>query len=134
MKQPVENQFVAGNAVDEGSVNKEFPGWFVGQFIPIEAGLRHTDGVEVKWGIHSAGEEKLRAKTNQASNTLTILISGSFLVKFPTLGAEVRLVRPGDYVLSKPDTDYKWYALSQSVVLTVRWPSIPIGKWPSSES
>ena len=33
-------------------------GWFVGQFVPAELGLRHQSDVEVKWGIHPDGEKR----------------------------------------------------------------------------
>jgi quercetin dioxygenase-like cupin family protein len=37
----------------------------------------------------------------------------------------VVLTRPGDYVLWGPGVDHSWLAEQESVVVTVRWPSLP---------
>ena len=124
MKQEHES-LVTGNAVDEGQSDAISPGWFIGHFVSKKANLRHTNDVEVKWGIHHSGDEKLSTRIIETSTTLTILISGSFLMKFGTGDSEALLERPGDYALFAPGAEYKWYALAESVVLTVRWPSIP---------
>src|SRR5215204_2718205 len=47
---------VVGNASDHGA--GETRGWFVGRFLPASMALRRTDAVEVKWGVHPAGESR----------------------------------------------------------------------------
>ena len=41
---------------------------------------------------------------------------------------EIVLSREGDYVRWVPGTDHTWKAEQDSVVLTVRWPSVPNGE------
>ena len=40
-------------------------------------------------------------------------------------GRDVVLAERGDYVVWGPGVDHSWCAEEESVVLTVRWPSIP---------
>ena len=114
--------YVTGNAEEDGNANAS-SGWFVGHFLPNECGLRRTLDVEVKWGVHVQGEEKRSTRTNLNSTTLTLLVSGCFVVRFPKLGTEVTLRRPGDYVLFAPGIEHKWVARTTSTVVTIRWPS-----------
>jgi hypothetical protein len=111
-----------GSAADEGAARS---GWFLGHFIDPAAGLLHSRSVEVKWGVHRAGETKPATGANSTAHTLSILVSGRFLLDFPEAGRVVRLERPGDYALWPPGPQHRWTALEDSVVLTVRWPSLP---------
>jgi len=79
--------------------------------------------VEVKWGVHSAGESRPSMAMGTAATTLSMLVSGAFRVTFQ--GREVRLSRPGDYVLFSPGIPHGWTADRDSIVITVRWPSKP---------
>ena len=36
-------------------------GWFVGQFVSPDQGLRHQTDVELKWAMHPDGERRKRA-------------------------------------------------------------------------
>jgi quercetin dioxygenase-like cupin family protein len=54
---------------------------------------------------------------------LLVLISGRFRVELPD--RSVLLERPGDYVVWGHGVDHTWWADEESVVLTVRWPSVP---------
>jgi hypothetical protein len=103
----------------------EFSAWFVGGFLDGEAGLRCSNDVEIKWGEHVAGEEKRLAGTNRTATSLALLVSGSFLVQFPKDGREILLDNRGDYVLYGPGVPHTWRAVRDSVVLTIRWPSLP---------
>jgi len=60
-----------------------------------------------------AGEER---------SALVMLISGRFRLEFP--GRSVLLARQGDYVVFR-QVSHSWHAEEASVVLVVRWPSIP---------
>jgi hypothetical protein len=114
--------YVTGNAIAEGGTNPR-KGWFVGAFLPIERGLRHTEICEVKWGVHRDGEEKRTPGTNLMATTLTLLVSGQFQVRLPEIDVVIVLERPGDYVIFGPGTRHHWKSLNDSVVVTVRWPS-----------
>src|SRR5438105_4864555 len=51
----VNGSFYFGNAaVDQ----VRGTGWFVGQFVPPEIGLRHQTDVELKWAIHPDGDRR----------------------------------------------------------------------------
>lgn len=52
-----------------------------------------------------------------------MLISGRFRVELP--GRSVLLAKRGEYVVWGHGVDHSWYAEEESVVLTVRWPSVP---------
>ena len=53
---------------------------------------------------------------------MLILISGRFRVELP--GRDVLLARHGDYVVFH-GIGHSWLAEEESVVISVRWPSIP---------
>jgi quercetin dioxygenase-like cupin family protein len=50
-----------------------------------------------------------------------LLIAGNFRVDLT--GASIVLEKQGDYVVWGPGIDHSWEAISDSVVVTVRWPS-----------
>ncbi len=111
-----------GRAADAGATG----GWFVGHFVPDEA--RRSSAVEVKWGVHPAGERNAGGfVANRTATTLSVLVSGAFRLRFRA-GAEVEtvdLLAPGQYALWPPGLPHDWEAVADSVVLTVRWPSVP---------
>ena len=107
-----------GNAVLTG---QNHGGWFVGPFLSNEANIRHTDAVEVKWGLHMAGDVRTDVNDDAGMHSLAILITGTFVIEFPTLGEEVMLSHTGDYVLYGPGVAHRWRAIDASTVLTVRW-------------
>ena len=107
-------EIYSGNAEIDGSDTR---GWIAGSFIP--EGLRHSDNVEIKWGIHSAGEARDEWVIGEQRTTICMLISGKFVVQFR--GKEALLEKPGDYVMWGEGTDHKWQAQEDSVVMTVRW-------------
>ncbi|KAJ8908737.1 hypothetical protein NDN08_005442 [Rhodosorus marinus] len=108
-----------GNAALEG---KERGGWFAGHFVNAE-NLLKTDRVEVKWAELTIGTNDKHATLNIKSDTLCILISGTFLVDFGK--QKVLLERRGDYVFWIPEVAHAWSAVSDAVILTIRWPSLP---------
>jgi quercetin dioxygenase-like cupin family protein len=107
-----------GNAVEDG---RETRGWLLGHFIDPTEGVRSSKDVEVKWGIHPAGEKRAEWTADDQRTTLTILVTGEFRIDL-TEGS-ITLVRQGDYVVWGPGIDHSWEALSDSVAVTVRWPS-----------
>jgi hypothetical protein len=115
---PRPSRVVTGNAGDQAT--NETRGWFVGHFIAPDDS-RHTGAVEVKWGVHRAGECRQSLAPGDTSTSLSILVRGRFLLMFPD--GEVILEAPGDYALWLPGVAHTWMAEEESVVVTVRWPS-----------
>ena len=107
-----------GNASED---SKEARGWLVGHFIDPSRGVRSTRDVEVKWGIHPPGDKRAEWTADDQRTTLVILVEGHFIVHLTEDTAP--LTRPGDYVMWGPGTDHTWEAITDSVVITVRWPS-----------
>lgn len=120
----MDNSIVMGNAVNDlrqGSSR----GWFIGHFIDPACDLRCTQDVEVKWGEHQSGEKRPTPIANEKATTLTLLLEGAFVVEFPGLNTSAYLKRTGDYVIFAPGVVHSWETIEDSVILTIRWPSIP---------
>jgi uncharacterized cupin superfamily protein len=107
-----------GNAEDDGV---DYRGWFVGSFLNAED-ARSTEDVEVKWGLHPAGETRASWNQNETATTLCLLVSGRFNLDFDA--DLVTLARPGDHAVWGPGIKHRWHAVDDSVVLTVRCPSL----------
>ncbi|MFC6897413.1 hypothetical protein ACFQGX_18710 [Nonomuraea dietziae] len=71
-------------------------GWLLGHFKP-EDDVRHSQDVEIKWGVHPKGEERAQWVHGEKRTALLVLISGRFRLEFP--GRSVVLERQGDYVV-----------------------------------
>lgn len=97
-------------------------GWFVGPFL-VDLGIRHTDRVQIKWGVHQAGDRRDKISDGAGFYSAAVLVTGSFILEFPSHGRAVRLNRPGDYVLYGPEHEHSWQAVTDSTMLTVRWPA-----------
>ena len=106
-----------GNAGKDGGDHR---GWIVGHFMET-ADVRESSDVEIKWGIHPAGEERSGWQEGETRTTLVMLIRGRFRIDLPA--ANHVLEQEGDYALWGPGIDHSWRAEEDSVVLTVRWPS-----------
>jgi quercetin dioxygenase-like cupin family protein len=112
----MQSNVITGNAAMD-SIQRR--GWFVGAFITPTDDPRSTSAVEVKWGVHVAGDRRSQWAEPSDSATLSILVSGCFWLQFPD--REVRLATQGDYVLWLPEVAHSWWAEADSVILTVRW-------------
>lgn len=117
-----------GNATVDAAADR---GWLLGHFKPL-GDLRHSDDVEIKWGVHPPGDRRRRWATGEKRTALLVLISGRFRMEFPD--GDVLLEKQGDYVVWGPGVDHSWRAEADSIVLTVRWPSIPGYAIPEEES
>lgn len=62
-----------GNAAEDGSLNR---GWLLGHFMDPSDGVRSTRDVEVKWGVHPAGEQRAAWTAEDQRTTLVRLVSG----------------------------------------------------------
>ena len=96
-------------------------GWLLGHFMP-SGDVRHSTDVEIKWGVHPRGDRRAQWVTAEARTALILLVSGRFVVEFPD--RSVLLAEQGDYVVFDR-VDHSWYAEDESVIVGVRWPSIP---------
>jgi hypothetical protein len=103
-------------------------GWFVGQFLSPEVGLRHQTDVELKWGIHSDGDKRPRAWASGTGTTISILIRGTLRVSLHTeeTSQVVTLAKEGDYVVYGPEVAHSWEAVGNTLVLSIRFPSIEV--------
>jgi hypothetical protein len=114
------DKWYAGNAHTDGQSNR---GWLLGHFMGEDGGIRTSDAVEVKWGIHPAGEGRDTWATDEQRTTLLILVRGRFRLDLSV--GSVTLEKEGDYALWGSGIDHCWQAEEDSIVITVRWPSIP---------
>jgi hypothetical protein len=115
-----ERTILAGNAYQDGSHHR---GWFIGHFFDPSTSIRYSQAVEVKWSVVKAGEEKAQWTMSEQATTLCILIRGKLRLKFP---AQDRILcHEGDYVLWSPGVSHGWVAEEDSLVLAIRWPSVP---------
>lgn len=112
----------SGNAAD---ASKDTRGWFLGQFMPGASNPHRSSDLEVKWFTHAKGEERAQWSPASPVRTLNILVRGHFILRFPD--REVALEKEGDYVLFGPGVAHSFRSAEESLVLTVRWPSIPPG-------
>jgi len=109
----------AGNAFADGDKHR---GWLVGNFIEPPDSVLNSGDVEIKWGVHPAGEERADWTTGETRTSFMVLISGRFIQRLPD--RQVELTKPGDYVSWGPGVVHAWRAIEDSVLLTVRWPSV----------
>jgi hypothetical protein len=112
-----------GSLNDKSRDNPKRRGWFIGSFIDDNEFLK-TNNFEVKWGVHLKGEAKSRVISETSAKTISILISGSFLIKFPEIKQEILLSKTGDFVTYDAHEVYHgWECIEDGIVLTIRWPS-----------
>ncbi|SRR6266511_3666645 len=117
------DKWYTGNAAADADRNR---GWLLGHFIDRAtpgADVLTTDALEVKWGIHPAGQQRPEWTADDQRTTLLLLVEGRFRLDL-TVGSTM-LASQGDYVVWGPGVDHSWRAEADSVVITVRWPSFP---------
>lgn len=117
--------FYFGNAAVDQVRNT---GWFVGQLVPAEQDLRHQTDVELKWGVHKDGEQRSHPWANGNATTISVLIQGALHVTFDVGGTPqvVTLRTEGDYVIFGPGAVHSWEAVGDTIVLSVRFPSVEV--------
>jgi hypothetical protein len=108
-----------GNAADASQNTR---GWFLGHFMPGADNPLRTPDLELKWYTHAKGETRADWAPGNPVKTLNILMRGHFVLLFPD--REVALKREGDFVLFGPDVPHAFRSEEESLVLTVRWPSL----------
>jgi hypothetical protein len=83
----------------------------------------HSRDLEVKWTTHAKGETRPEWAPGIPSRTLNLLVRGRFALLFPD--REITLEKEGDFALFGPGIPHSFRALEESLVATVRWPSLP---------
>jgi hypothetical protein len=125
-----------GNAATQSSL---FKSWFIGPLQKwssgtndeaAQFGLRESGVVEMKWGVHSAGETRSDWAPCSNQRTISLLVRGRFLLRFrspkdQTRVIEQRLLCEGDYALWGTDVEHTWAVEEDSVIMTVRWREEP---------
>lgn len=114
---------LTGNLYDELQNAPERKGWFIGRFREDDSQFKTSD-VEVKWSTHKKGWSKGFIAATKSSKSVSVLISGRFMLKFPDEKREVTLSEPGDYCFFSEKVYHSSAAIEGSVVLTIRWPSV----------
>ena len=107
--------------VGNAAANTAARGWLLGHFMP-PGDPRRSDDVEIKWGVHPAGETRPGWVTDDPRSMLSVLVSGRFRVDLPD--RSVVLAEQGDYVVFH-GLNHTWQAEEASVVVSIRWPSLP---------
>ena len=113
----VADKIYVGNAAN-GTADR---GWLLGHFMPPDD-PRNSDDVEIKWGVHSAGETRPGWVIDDPRSMLSVLVSGRFRIDLPD--RSVVLAEQGDYIVYH-GVNHTWEAEEASVVVSVRWPSLP---------
>lgn len=115
---PMAGKIYVGSAPEDAPANR---GWLLGHFMP-SGDVRHSADVEIKWGAHPRGDQRAQWVTAETRTALIVLVSGRFRVEFPE--RSVVLTERGDYVVFH-GVDHSWFAEEESVILGIRWPSVP---------
>lgn len=122
-------RFVIGHAAVDRQTQEQRGGWFIGHFFEM-GDLRKADDLEIKWGIHAAGERNAGSfVANQRATTVSILVAGHFRLNFrdredSSAINSVDLTEPGQYALWHPGVEHDWQAITDCTVITIRWPSL----------
>jgi hypothetical protein len=111
---------IFGNVVGAA---KDTRGWFLGHFMRGEGNPLRTSQLELKWYTHTKGESRTEWAPGNPVTTLNILVRGHFVLLFPD--REIALEKEGDFVLFGPGMPHSFRSVQESLVLTVRWPSLP---------
>lgn len=100
-------------------------GWFVGHFMENGSPFK-TINFEVKWHKLKKGEKDYRFGTQKTAKTLGILVYGKFQYIFPKEKIKkITLKKEGDYCFYNSGVTHTWKALEDSLLFSMRWPSIP---------
>lgn len=105
-------------------VGRPTRGWVLGHFVK-QRSLRATEAVEMKWGMHDSGDWS-NWKSQCGKKTITLLLSGKFAMQIRS-GKRAKtftLRSPGDFVVWEDECEHRWRAITDAVIISVRWPSL----------
>jgi mannose-6-phosphate isomerase-like protein (cupin superfamily) len=108
--------------------SKDTRGWVLGHFMPGEDNPLRISELELKWHTHAKGETRTEWAPGIPVKTVNILVRGHFVLVFPD--REVALQKEGDFVMFGPGMPHSFRSEQESLVVTVRWPSVPADKPP----
>ena len=91
--------------------------------MPGDGNPLRTSELELKWYTHAKGETRSEWAPGNPVKTLNILVRGHFVLLFPD--REIALEKEGDFVLFGPGVPHSFRSVQESLILTVRWPSLP---------
>jgi len=114
------------NKIEHGNASidsKDYRQWLIGKFITDKKSLRCTEDLEIKWADCRAGETRKAWASSKVIHSICILISGKFEMIFSE--KNYILSEPGDYVIWGPGVSHNWKSITDSIIITVRWPSEP---------
>jgi mannose-6-phosphate isomerase-like protein (cupin superfamily) len=118
------NSWYTGNADSDAGENRS---WLVGHFKDPDD-IRYDEDVEVKVSRHVAGDERPVWSTSEVRRTFFMLMSGRWRLDLEVEGTDqpetILLEKPGDYAMWGPGVSHTYRAEEDSVVITVRWPSL----------
>mmetsp|Transcript_10991 Transcript_10991/g.23533 ORF Transcript_10991/g.23533 Transcript_10991/m.23533 type:complete len:272 (+) Transcript_10991:617-1432(+) len=109
--------------------------WILGHFFADQTGrkeasalasassLRTSRNVELKWARNQAGTRNNDVAVNKHGYSMGILFYGAQRYEFGD--QRVLLTKTGDYVIWAPGVPHTWTSERDSLILTVRWPSLP---------
>lgn len=117
------SSIIVGNLEEERAKNPKRRGWFIGHFIEPDSVFKNND-FEVRWGVHKKGPERAIPAMHKKAKTISILVKGRFAIRFPKKNKEVILSKVGDFVFFDAKIYHTSEALTDSIILTIRWPSI----------
>lgn len=118
------DKILFGNLNKEKDGHPERRGWFMGQFLEHSSPL-HSKDLEIKWGIHKAGEIHEKVRMNKNAKSQAILIDGQFKFTFPDTNQVYYLKNKGDFVFWDSSVYHSTESKKDSTILTIRWPSLP---------
>lgn len=117
------NKILVGNFNTDPEALKH-RSWIIGHFMEPKSPFCNQD-FEIKWGKHKKGERRDTVSRDSKVDSLAILVYGKELFKFPSLGKEVLMEKEGDYLFFGKGTGHIWEMLEDTLIITIRWPSIP---------
>ena len=116
------DDIISGNLDEQEDPVKR--GWFMGHFIS-EKCFFHNKDFEIRCANHKKGDKKENTVANIKSKSISILINGKCVIRFPQQNKEIILSKQGDFVFWNSKVYHNSEVLEDSTILTIRWPSIP---------
>jgi hypothetical protein len=102
------NTWHVGNAAMDGAPRR---GWVVGHFRDPDD-IRLSKDVEIKWGVHPAGEERAAWQGDEKRTTIILLVNGRFRINL-SVGSHL-LTNQGDYAMWGPGVGHSRHAEEDS--------------------
>lgn len=103
--------------------------WLVGHFKNPDD-LRYDTDVEIKVSRHRAGDVRDGWAVGEVRRTFFMVMAGRWELEFSEENGgrreTVMLDGPGAYAMWGQEVAHRWRALTDAMVITVRWPSVTV--------